>query len=104
MARTYKSGTNWYRVWSDGWIEQGGRSTAGVAADSSTTITLHKAMKDTNYNIQVTSTNHTNTSHTGAYNLFPQTYTVTTTKFTVGAKSDNGKIYRIPVDWYTCGY
>ena len=104
VVQNYKSGASWYRVWSDGWIEQGGASTAGVAADSSATITMHKAMSDTNYCLQVTSSNFTTTSHTGAYNLFIQTYTLTTTKFTVGAKSDNGKMYRVPFSWYVCGY
>ena len=26
ITQNYKSGANWYRVWSDGWIEQGGRA------------------------------------------------------------------------------
>lgn len=24
VVETYKNGTSWYRIWSDGWIEQGG--------------------------------------------------------------------------------
>ena len=51
MARTYKSGTSWYRVWSDGWIEQGGfyyPKTSGTV-----TVNLPKAYLDTNYNITI---------------------------------------------------
>lgn len=29
ITTTYQSGTNWYRKWSDGWIEQGGTLTKG---------------------------------------------------------------------------
>lgn len=45
VYETYVSGTNWYRVWSDGWIEQGGIKT--VSAE--TTVTLPKAFSNTNY-------------------------------------------------------
>lgn len=50
---TYSSGTDWYRVWSDGWCEQGGSATAATA--SSTTVTLHKTFKDLNYSLLTTS-------------------------------------------------
>ena len=30
LKETWKSGTSWYRVWSDGYIEQGGRSSGSV--------------------------------------------------------------------------
>ncbi len=43
VVTTYKSGTNWYRVWSDGTLEQGG------VATRTGTITFLKAFKDTNY-------------------------------------------------------
>ena len=29
VIETYRNGSNWYRKWSDGWIEQGGFSPAG---------------------------------------------------------------------------
>ena len=37
----------WYRVYSDNWCEQGGRFTSNDA--TSTTVTLMKAYRDTNY-------------------------------------------------------
>ena len=50
VVETYSNGTDWYRVYSDKWCEQGGRSS--IIADYGTgTITLHKAYKDINYNI-----------------------------------------------------
>lgn len=45
VRETYISGTYWYRVYSDGWIEQGGITT--VSAE--TTVTLPKAFSNTNY-------------------------------------------------------
>lgn len=43
----------WYRKYSDGWVEQGGR-TSSVYAASGTTQTLPIEMTDTNYQVMVT--------------------------------------------------
>lgn len=54
IAETWKStdGSSWYRVWSDGFIEQGGHYTS---SDSSKfTVTLNKQMKTTYYHCDVT--------------------------------------------------
>ena len=104
VKETWKSGTSWYRVWSDGYIEQGGRGTSAVTHNSKTVISFHKPMSTTNYTIEITATNTTNANHDGSYNLFTESYAFTTTSFTVGAKSDNGAIYAIPFCWYACGY
>lgn len=41
---------NWYRVYSDGWCEQGGSLTpTGTGSYTSGTITFPKSFKDTNY-------------------------------------------------------
>ena len=42
IVETYRNGNSWYRVWSDGWIEQGGRSNAGVGTDLKTINLLKK--------------------------------------------------------------
>lgn len=49
VLETYKGDDGWYRVYSDGWCEQGGFTTQ-VAG--SKTITLLKPYKDTSYSIQ----------------------------------------------------
>lgn len=54
ITETWKStdGSSWYRVWSDGFIEQGGNYTS---SDSSNfTVTLNKQMKTTYYHCDVT--------------------------------------------------
>ena len=46
ITETYKNGTSWYRVYSDGWCEQG-----GFGGGATGTISLLKPMVDTNYQI-----------------------------------------------------
>lgn len=45
IVENYKSDASWYRVWSDGWIEQGGRTNAK-------TITFLKPFSDADYCFQ----------------------------------------------------
>lgn len=44
VVETYKNGMNWYRVWSDGWCEQGGYSAGGAYI-----VTFLKQYIDTSY-------------------------------------------------------
>jgi hypothetical protein len=53
VTETHVSGTQGYRVWSDGFIEQWGKVTlSGENRDN--TLTFQKPFKNTNYNIQTT--------------------------------------------------
>ena len=54
VVTSYQNGSNWYRVWSDGWLEQGG-ITDNCANKTTTTITLNKNMYDNTYHIQLMS-------------------------------------------------
>lgn len=53
ITETYVNGTSWYRVYSDGWCEQGGyfppTSSYGMR-----TVSFLKPYKDTNYNVLTT--------------------------------------------------
>ncbi len=55
VIQNYVNGTNWYRVWSDGWIEQGGRAYVYFSASNAnegenvTTISFLKPFTNTNY-------------------------------------------------------
>ena len=53
VVETYSNGTSWYRVYSDGWCEQGGRtvSSSGYGFE---TITLLKPYNNVNYSLSVT--------------------------------------------------
>ena len=49
VIETYSNGTNWYRIYSDGWCEQGGQTSQYYE-----TVTLLKEMADTNDSVSVT--------------------------------------------------
>lgn len=83
-------GTSWYRVWSDGWIEQGGTYTS--SDNSNYPITLSKKMTTTNYHSTVT----------GGYNVssnngYGGCYDKTTSGFKAVVIEPRGT-------WYVCGY
>ena len=50
VTETYKNGASWYRVWSDGWCEQGGLLPSASSAQK-VTVTFLKTFSNTNYNI-----------------------------------------------------
>lgn len=83
-------GTSWYRVWSDGWIEQGGVYT--FSGNNNYPVTLSKKMTTTNYHSTVT----------GGYNAlssrgFGYCYDKTTSGFKAVVIEPRGT-------WYVCGY
>lgn len=47
IVETYSSGTSWYRVWSDGWCEQGGQIPADDLGEI--TVTFLKPYTNSNY-------------------------------------------------------
>ena len=90
VTETWHSGTSWYRVWSDGWIEQGGTYTSGD--NNGLLITLSKKMTTTYYHCAVT----------GGYNTacnyaFGYCYNKTTSNFKAVVIEPGGT-------WYVCGY
>lgn len=101
IINTWKStdGSAWYRVWSDGWIEQGGKvQDSGNWYDRTKTITLHKAFKDTNYN--VTLGDGYNLSDPSRIADRVRTVTsVSTNKFNVYLDDFTGGVY-----WHACGF
>lgn len=83
-------GSSWYRVWSDGWIEQGGTYTS--SDNNAYPVTLSKKMTTTNYHSTVT----------GGYNKasnygFGYCYDKTTSGFKAVVVEPGGT-------WYVCGY
>ena len=94
ITDTYKNGTSWYRVWSDGWCEQG-----GVVTNTSgrQTVTLLKPYSDGNYNVQQTILN-----ATAEGKLQPFTESIqsrTGTSFTIYC--DSSMVSKM---WKACGY
>lgn len=80
VVETYVNGTSWYRVYDDGWCEQGGFSSGEGAP---VTITLLKPYKDTNYSVVL------GKSHPDTQSVCQQVNYLTTTSF-VHSGSYNG--------------
>ena len=90
VVQNYVNGTSWYRVWSDGWIEQGGQCTCGD------TVTFLKAFSNTNYTPIATRRDQSGQN-------FPMCIqSRTTTKMAVTASGDTGGNWK--ASWYACGY
>lgn len=99
IVETYHSGNSWYRVYSDGWCEQGGVSPASGTA----TIDLIKEYKDTNYQIFSSGKNLNNN---GAVYCF-QVRTINTDSFTYyQTYSSSSSTGQSGSSWFwkTCGY
>lgn len=90
LTKTWSSGTSWYRKWSDGWIEQGGR-----IETSATTISLHTAFKDTNYTITV-SQNCSSSARVSRVAISARA----TSNFTIPYTEEK----MLPFSWFACGY
>ncbi len=100
ITSTYISGTNWYRVWSDGWLEQGG-VTGALSSGSTTTITFLKAFANTNYII--TGGSHPNDSENTLGRIGAFSRTKQTTSITVCNNGWSNNYNAVYVDWYACG-
>ena len=102
VVETWSEGTEWYRVWSDGWIEQGGRCNAVAYNNGTKNVTFHKAMKDTNYFAVASPI--TNASNDRTWSISTRVAGLTTTQMTVrGGKNADGA-WLEPCTWYVCGY
>lgn len=103
ITQTYHSGASWYRVWSDGFIEQGGITNAPSAVNDSYTISLIKNMTSTNYVVivhrnsssAVTSTSTANARGIARY--MGMVISKSTSSFTMQSEADN-------YSWFVAGY
>ena len=94
VVQNYRNGNSWYRVWSDGWIEQGSKY---FGAGNGTVITLVRGFRDTSYTLITCAGNNTNTNkHEGMANP----YNRTTTNFKIWWTAATSNC----IDWYACGY
>ena len=100
IIEIWNEGTEWYRVWSDGWIEQGGQSYNAV--DSEITIQLHKPYTNSDYFItQTTGFNGAWSQTVTGWHIPATIVSVTNSSFIIHFYSGNGLNIR---RWYTCGY
>ena len=92
IVETYQNGTSWYRIWSDGWIEQGGVSSG------STNVTFIKSFSNGTYTINVT--------RLATCENIPAVTSKTATSFKVEWKVVNQNLNANTTNcsWYACGY
>lgn len=96
VVETYKNGASWYRIWSDGWCEQGGANLT-----SNTTVTLMKPYTNTNYTLTITYTSLSASSD--GNNAYVQGGVKTTKSFYVRTRY-NTTTSGDRIDWKACGY
>jgi hypothetical protein len=97
VKTSYTSGDSWYRVYSDGWVEQGGSGSINEYATLA--ITLLKPMKNANYIATViNAAGKTAANAEGC--LFVKTRATTTLTISCGYIDPNTS----PFLWSVCGY
>lgn len=100
VYETWSSGTSWYRVWSDGWIEQGGSKAGSLTGGAVQTFTLPKAYKNTSYIIMGIGVKRSNLW--GYASIEENSVTKNSFKYAgMGSSPQDGIINFY---WYTCGY
>lgn len=95
VTDSFDNGSGWYRKWSDGWVEQGGKVTK-----SNATVSLPVPFPNTDYTLLVTVADNRATGYSQS---------VTTAAHTITATSFVLRIYYVATDydaicnWYACG-
>lgn len=95
-VESYQNGTSWYRVYSDGWCEQGGVANAGTSS-----VTFLKPFTNTNYYV----TAHTVTNDLGVtyHSIIGNKYT-TSFEIASGQYGSNPRSLQYNASWQACGY
>lgn len=92
IVENYQNGPSWYRLYADGWCEQGGNFGAAFSSWTAKTVTLTVPYKDTFYYIGV-HTGHTSNTDEPCINA------KTTTTFSCTPYNSTGN-----ANWHTSGY
>lgn len=93
LVESYINGANWYNLYSDGWLEQGGESGQWTGTSQNQTANLLKSYSDTNYDVL--------TTYTQVYTGYNSCAVVkSTNNFVYGGYSSAAKA----INWYACGY
>lgn len=92
VVETYVNGTSWYRIYDDGWCEQGGNIYIG---SDGATVSLLKNYINTNYNVQCTGRD--------KYSEVLYVKSKSTTSFTMYT-GDDSTFNASWIDWYAKGY
>ena len=91
---TWNSGANWYRKYSDGWIEQGGAWSTGV--DTNNVCSFNIGFSNTNYTFVMDLFSSTND-----FNRAQPDWIISKSTTSVNVHKDS---YAGTTMWYACGY
>lgn len=101
LAESYVNGASWYRVYSDGWCEQGGIYDNGSnAREISTSLTFLKPYANVNYIVNILGTR----EGTGNYKQSAGSISKTMQGITIGLYGFGSSDYARYIQWYACGY
>ena len=98
-----EDGKNWYRLWSDGWIEQGGTLEAN---DSSKQLTFLIPFTNINWSYFVTGAFYTTSTGSPCVAILTNSKTITgaTLQLRWNGTAGNINSYMPSCTWYACGY
>ena len=96
VVETYSNGAFWYRLWSDGWCEQGGET---AIPSNQTKVYLNTPFLNTNYTLALGG----NDPDDNVYVIASAWYTKAADGFVV-VSGLNNNFYAFTLDWYACGY
>ena len=94
VVESYRNGTEWYRVWSDGWVEQGGSAT--YKGTSGTTITFSHPFSDTNFYMCIS-------DYEGGSSSVYYNHTSIRNKAATNCNIYTGCVESISIQWYAFG-
>lgn len=94
IVETYQNGSSWYRIYSDGWCEQGGK----VIGTGDIQVSLLKPYANTDYSVVTTYTDTSSADNANIKNI--SVWNITSTDFYLRTSASSGfnKI------WQACGY
>lgn len=96
VIETYSNRTEWYRVWNDGWKEQG-----GLITGAKTILTFSKPFSNTNYSIQISVSDVSPTD----WHLSADSWNnKTSTNVTIYIAYNGAQQGTSPANWYACGF
>ena len=95
VIETWHEGTEWYRVWSDGWIEQG-----GAFYNNDTQITFKRPFTQSTYTLVMAGTD--SNPNDGAYCISFTTKTTSGFKGFITYSNILGS--NVEANWLACGY
>lgn len=102
IVETYVNGTSWYRVYSDGWCEQGGVAT-GASNNTGNAVTFMKTYANTNYTLQTSGLTRQANTFANATGLWVKVRNLTVTGFSAcTGYTSTGNAYEF--SWEAKGY